>query len=114
MAIYLADRSAILTNDIKEHCYCLKPHIQSLDRPPLWPYIIAAIYTFMGPENLYPRLFFCFTGAATCVIIYLFARDIFNKRVALWACQGRAAGGTQHFLYSHLDTRAPVIYALPD
>jgi 4-amino-4-deoxy-L-arabinose transferase-like glycosyltransferase len=39
----------------------------------------------MGTENFYPRLFFCFTGAATCVIIYLFARDIFNKRVALLA-----------------------------
>jgi len=56
-----------------------------LDRPPLWPYIIAAIYTIMGTENFYPRLFFCFTGAATCVIIYLFARDIFNKHVALLA-----------------------------
>ncbi len=75
----------IALNLIKEHCYCLKPGIQSLDRPPLWPYIIAAIYTIMGPENFYPRLFFCFTGAATCVIVYLFARDIFNKRVALLA-----------------------------
>ena len=25
----------IALNLIKEHCYCLKPHIQSLDRPPL-------------------------------------------------------------------------------
>src|SRR5260370_25528517 len=39
----------------------------------------------MGPENFYPRLFFCFTRVATCVIVYLLPRDIFNKRVALLA-----------------------------
>ena len=70
---------------IKEHCFCLDPYIVTADRAPLWPYIIAAIYTITGPVNFYPRLFFSFIGAATCAIVYLFARDIFNQRIAILA-----------------------------
>ncbi len=87
---YIPEFDAHYYNDIalnlnKEHCYCLYPYFASTDRAPLWPYIIAAIYTITGPANFYPRLFFSFAGATTCAIVYLFARDIFNKRIAILA-----------------------------
>ena len=87
---YIPEFDAHFYNDIalnlnKEHCFCLYPYHASTDRAPLWPYIIAAIYSITGPANFYPRLFFSFAGATTCAIVYLFARDIFNKRIAILA-----------------------------
>src|SRR5258708_20522897 len=37
----------------------------------------------MGMHDLYVRLFLCFLGSGTCVLTYLFARDIFNEKIAL-------------------------------
>jgi len=87
---YIPEFDAHFYNDIalnlnKEHCFCLYPYHASTDRAPLWPYIIAAIYSITGPANFYPRLFFSFAGATTCAIVYLFARDIFNRRIAILA-----------------------------
>ncbi|EFH89874.1 ArnT family glycosyltransferase [Ktedonobacter racemifer] len=66
-----------------EHCFCLQSHVPDTGRAPFWPFVIAAIYTVMGTYNSYARLFLCILGSGTCVITYLFARDIFNKRIAL-------------------------------
>src|SRR5581483_4423624 len=75
----------IAKNLLSEHCFCLVGQTPTTDRAPLWPFIIAIIYAITGPINFYARLFFSLLDAGACVIIYLFTRDIFNKRIGLIA-----------------------------
>lgn len=75
----------IAFNILHEHCYCLLPHLPTVDRAPLWPAMIAVIYAALGPHDHSVRLFLCFVGAATCALVYIFARDLFGKRIALFA-----------------------------
>jgi hypothetical protein len=70
---------------LDEHCYCGVPHQITVVRPPLWPFIIAGLSLIVGRANIFDRLFLCFVDAGTCVLIYLFARDLFNKRIGLIA-----------------------------
>ncbi len=72
-------------NLLKEHCFCLMPHISTVDRAPLWPAIIAVIAFFLGPGDYLARLFLCGIGSGTCVLLYLFARDIFGRHVGVLA-----------------------------
>lgn len=72
-------------NLIDEHCFCLHPYITTLYRPPLWPFLIAGLSLIFGRADIYDRLFLCCLGAGTCVFIFLFARDLFNKRIGLIA-----------------------------
>lgn len=76
---------AIARNLINRHCYCIYGANVSVSRAPLWPGIIAVIYTVFGQDNLYARLFLCLLGAGTCVIVYRFARDLFGARTGLLA-----------------------------
>lgn len=85
---YIPEFDAIYYNTIaihlnSEHCYCLNNNVPDVSRAPFWPWIIAAIYAVMGMHNLYARLFLCLLGSGTCVLTYLFAKDIFNKKIAL-------------------------------
>ncbi len=73
----------IAHNIVTEHCYCFTPHHATVSRAPLWPFIMAAIYLVAGEHSAYARLFFCFIGSGTCVLVYLFAKDLFGKHVAL-------------------------------
>lgn len=70
---------------INEHCFCLYASHPTVSRSPLWPAIIAIIYTLTGQQEFYARLFYCFLGSGTCVLIYLFARDLFGRRAALFS-----------------------------
>ncbi|GER88683.1 hypothetical protein KDW_28450 [Dictyobacter vulcani] len=70
-------------NLVHEGCFCLPAHVHSVGRAPIWPTIIGLISVPFGTSTLYPRLFLCLTGALTCVIIYLFAQNLFGRRVAL-------------------------------
>lgn len=72
-------------NILDEHCFCLHPYITTAYRPPLWPFLMAGISLIFGRADLYDRLLLCCLGAATCVFIYLFARDLFQRRIALLA-----------------------------
>lgn len=72
-------------NLIDEHCFCLHPYITTAYRPPLWPFLIATFSLLFGRADIYDRLFLCCLDAGTCVLIYLFARDLFGKRVGLIA-----------------------------
>ncbi len=65
------------------HCYCLNPPLPNVSRPPLWPFIMALIDIFAGKHEFYLRLFYCFLGSGTCVLVYLFAKDLFGERIAL-------------------------------
>jgi 4-amino-4-deoxy-L-arabinose transferase-like glycosyltransferase len=75
--------NAIALNLINEHCFCLAPHVPTVSRAPFWPWLIAGIYTLTGQDNAHARLFLCFIGASTCTIVYLWARDIFGKRIGI-------------------------------
>ena len=72
-------------NLLQEHCFCLLPHISTVDRAPLWPAIIAAIAVALGPSDYFARLFLCGIGSGTCVLIYLFARDLFGRYIGVLA-----------------------------
>lgn len=68
---------------LEAHCYCIYLNHSTVSRAPLWPFLIAVIYFFVGEHNAAARLFFCFLGSGTCVLVYLFAKDLFGKRIAL-------------------------------
>lgn len=76
---------SIAFNMLDEHCFCLHPYITTAYRPPLWPFLIAGISLIFGRADIYDRLFLSCLDAGTCVLIYLFARDLFGKRVGLIA-----------------------------
>ncbi len=85
-------------NSISKHCYCIYGGYQTVSRAPLWPLIIACIYTFTGPQNFYPRLFYCFLSSGTCVFIYLLAKNLFGKHIA-FVTGILATGYTGLFMY---------------
>ncbi|MFL5626493.1 MAG: ArnT family glycosyltransferase [Ktedonobacteraceae bacterium] len=70
---------------LQERCFCLAPHLPTAGRAPLWPAIIAGLYVLFGSQNFSARLFLCVIGAATCVLVYLWAQAIFGKRTAIAA-----------------------------
>ena len=72
-------------NLLKEHCFCLHPYITTVYRAPLWPFIIAGISIIFGPSDYFARLFLCLVGSGTCVLIYLYARDLFGWRIGALA-----------------------------
>src|SRR5258707_3159238 len=72
-------------NVIDEHCFCLHPYVTTLYRPPLWPWLIAGLALIFVRADIVARLFLCCLGAGTCVLIYLFARDLFGRRIVLIA-----------------------------
>src|SRR5438034_5419090 len=75
----------IAVHMLQEHCFCLDPHSVTAGRAPVWPSVIAIIYALSGPRNFFVRLFLCFIGSGTCALVYLWAKDIFSKRIALVA-----------------------------
>jgi hypothetical protein len=75
----------IAFNIIDEHCFCPHPFIVTVDRAPLWPWIIAGLSLIVGRADIYDRLFLCCIGSGTCVFIYLFARDLFGRRMGIVA-----------------------------
>ncbi|MEO7019869.1 MAG: hypothetical protein ABI234_06935 [Ktedonobacteraceae bacterium] len=83
----------IAGNMLTEHCYCYHGAVSTVSRSPLWSFIMAGIYAIVGwnanvvsgGNPLYPRLFYCFLGSGTCILIYLFARDLFGRRIGLVA-----------------------------
>src|SRR5947209_10744864 len=70
---------------LQEHCFCLDPHSVTSGRAPVWPGVIAIIYALSGPRNFFVRLFLCFIGSGTCALVYLWAKDIFCRRIAFVA-----------------------------
>ncbi len=75
----------IALNLLHEHCYCLLPHLATVDRAPLWPMVIAIIYGILGPHDHMVRLFLSVIGSGTCLLVYYFARDLFGPRIGLVA-----------------------------
>jgi len=74
---------SIAYNILRDHCYCLLPHLQTVDRAPLWPALIALVYGVLGPHDHIVRLLLSVVGSTTCVLIYCFAKDLFGRSVGL-------------------------------
>lgn len=52
-------------------------------RAPLYPYFLGSIYRLFGPGYYVPRLLQSFMGAGSCVLVYLIARRLASRTVAL-------------------------------
>lgn len=85
-ALYYQIAGRMLT----EHCYCFHPFHPTVSRSPLWPFVMAGLYAITGQHVLTDpgavwtaQLFYCILGSGTCVLTYLFARELFGKRIAL-------------------------------
>ncbi len=76
--------NTLARNLVDTHCFCLYAFHPTVGRPPAWPFIMAMIYTLAGKQEMYARLFYCFLGGGTCLLIYLLAQDLFGRRIALW------------------------------
>ncbi|HLH60603.1 MAG TPA: glycosyltransferase family 39 protein [Ktedonobacteraceae bacterium] len=72
-------------NLLREHCFCLESHISTVYRAPLWPFIIAGISIIFGPGDYVARIFLSIVGSGTCMLVYLFARDLFGMRIGIVA-----------------------------
>ncbi|WP_161982114.1 ArnT family glycosyltransferase [Dictyobacter alpinus] len=70
---------------VQTHCFCLHGNIPTVGRAPLWPLLIGLLSLLFGPNDLFVRLFLCVLDAATCLLIYLFARRLLTERLALVA-----------------------------
>ncbi len=81
---------------VQEHCYCLYSHLPTVDRAPLWPFVIAIIDRLIGPQDILVRLVLCLVGSGTCALLYLFARDLFGERIGIFA---GIVGAIYPFLY---------------
>ncbi len=81
---------------VQQHCYCLYSHLPTVDRAPLWPFLIAVIDRLIGPQDILVRLFLCLVGSGTCALLYLFARDLFGERIGIFA---GIVGALYPFLY---------------
>ena len=54
-------------------------------QPPLYPYLLATIFSFAGSDLYLPRLLQAFLGAASCVLTFLIGCRLFPFSVALAA-----------------------------
>jgi hypothetical protein len=78
----------IAFNILDKHCFCLSPNnttVSTVTRVPLWPLVISGVSLVAGRANIFARLFLSCADAGTCVLIYLFARDLFHRRLGLVA-----------------------------
>ena len=70
---------------LNEHCFCLEAFVPTVDRAPLWPFTIAGLTLIFGQSDYFARLFLSLVGSGTCVLVYLFARDLFSWRIGVLA-----------------------------
>ncbi len=68
---------------LSQHCFCLESYITTVYRTPLWPILIALLSLIFGKSDFFARMLLCILDAGTCVLISLFARDLFQHRVGI-------------------------------
>jgi 4-amino-4-deoxy-L-arabinose transferase-like glycosyltransferase len=74
----------LAVNLIKYHQYAFTPGKSTAYREPVYPYFLAIIYSIFGLSNYTAvRVVQIFISSLTCVIIFLLAKDLFGKKVAL-------------------------------
>jgi len=76
----------LAVNLIKYHQYAFTPGKPTAYREPVYSYFLAIIYSIFGLSNYTAvRVVQIFISSLTCVIIFLLAKDLFDKKVALLA-----------------------------
>jgi len=76
----------LAVNLIKYHQYAFTSGKPTAYREPVYPYFLAIIYSIFGLSNYTAvRVAQIFISSLTCVIIFLLAKDLFDKKVALLA-----------------------------
>jgi 4-amino-4-deoxy-L-arabinose transferase-like glycosyltransferase len=74
----------LAVNLIKYHQYAFTPGKPTAYREPVYPYFLAIIYYIFGLSNYTAvRVAQIFISSLTCVVIFLLAKDLFDKKVAL-------------------------------
>lgn len=61
------------------------PYQPTARRPPVYPLFLAAVYQIIGRDYRGAKLIQAFIDSITCVLLYLIARRVLNKRQALVA-----------------------------
>jgi len=74
---------------------------------PLYPYFLALLYKVFGHHLLFIRMIQAVVGSATCVLIYLLGREVFDRKVALLA--GLFSAGYGGFLFYDGMINKPVL-----
>jgi len=83
---------AIARNIAFHHSFSLTTGIPTASRPPLYPFLIAALWWTDSAPITAVVMVQIMCGAATAVLVYLIARDRFSFRIALLAGLGVAFG----------------------
>jgi tetratricopeptide (TPR) repeat protein len=52
-------------------------------RAPFYAYFLAAVYKIFGHNYVIPRVFQHLVGSFSCVLVYLLAKKLFNRKVAI-------------------------------
>ncbi|UCC39058.1 MAG: glycosyltransferase family 39 protein [Candidatus Aminicenantes bacterium] len=61
------------------------PYLPDTNRPPLYPFFLATIYSFVGEKPEIAIFFNLILSSLTCVLTFIVAKKLFNKKVALFA-----------------------------
>lgn len=88
----------IAVNLIKYRQYATEPGKPTASREPVYPYFLAIIYFVFGLSNYTAvRVIQIFISSLTCVMVFLLALDLFNKKIATLA--GLVSCFWPHFIY---------------
>jgi 4-amino-4-deoxy-L-arabinose transferase-like glycosyltransferase len=79
------DYNELAVNLVLRGEYVLQEQTSSM-RPPLYPFVVAAVYRCCGLENYQAvRALQAVVALATVVLVYLLGREVYNRRIGLWA-----------------------------
>ena len=81
-----------------------------ITRPPLYPYLLGAVYTVFGVNMTAARVLQAVLGGATCILTCLLGRRLFDDRVAWLAGAAVALYGPLIFLDQRLQATALVVF----
>ena len=80
---------ALARNIAFHHSFSLTTGIPTASRPPLYPFLIAALWWTESAPITAVVFLQVICGAATAVLVYLIAKDRFSLQIALLAALGR-------------------------
>lgn len=80
------DYNSLAKNLVERSEFALTPGELTSMRPPLYPALVASLYRLFGMESYQAvRLFQAMISLATVVVVYLIGREVFSRRVGVWA-----------------------------
>ena len=61
------------------------PYVPTMNREPIYPYFLGAIYKIFGHKYGFVYIFQIFIFSLTCVLVYILARNIFGEKTAKYS-----------------------------